>query len=128
MRTLQIVVGLAIVAAGVYLALSPLVVADALGRPHETTSQLINLRASWGGAVMGLGAFVAWFPGPRPRLRALLGLVLWAMAGVGLARVTGFVLDGAPDTRQIVWITAEAALVIGCALGLRAIRSRRARR
>ncbi len=68
---------------------------------------------------MGIGAFVAWLPGLQPYRRALLGFALWLMAGIGLARVTGFVLDGPPDTRQLVWITAEVALVLACAIGLR---------
>ena len=50
---------------------------------------------------------------PDPRL---LG---WSMAGVGLARLTGLALDGMPDTRQIIWITAEVILAVGSALALR---------
>ena len=63
-------------------------------------------------------------PAPRPWLRSALGLLLTSMAGIGLARATGFVLDGHPDTLQWVWITAEAALVAASALGLRALRRR----
>jgi hypothetical protein len=118
--------GLLLVVIGSYLAMSPLVVANALDRPHETSSQVINLRASWGGAVIGLGAFVAWLPGLRPWLRTVVGLLMWAMAGVGLARLLGFILDGNPDGRQYVWIIAEAAIVIAGAIGLRVIANRRA--
>lgn len=116
---MRLVIGLALVALGAYLALAPLTVARALDRPATTTSQLINLRASWGGTLAGLGGFVAWLPALRPWRRTLAGLTLWSMAGVGAARLLGFALDGGPDPRQWLWITAEVALVIGAALALR---------
>ena len=119
---MQIVIGLVLVAFGGYLALNPRVLAEALGVPATTSTQLINLRASYGGTLMGLGAFVAWWPAPKPWLRTVLGLMMWAMAGIGLARLVGFALDGSPDGRQAPWIVAEVVLVIGCALGLRRIR------
>ena len=118
-RDLQRVIGALVVAIGIYLVLSPLTVAAVLARPHETSSQLINLRASWGGPVLGLGAFLVWSPGLRPWSRTVLGLLLWSMAGIGLARTIGFVVDGAPDTRQWIWLTLEVAIVIGAAFGLR---------
>ncbi len=123
-RPVQIIAGLALVAFGGFLAMSPVWVATALDRPHETSSQMINLRASWGGAVIGIGAFLAWLPGLRPWSRTLVGLLMWAMAGVGVARAIGFVLDGDPDTRQFIWITAEAAIVIGGAIVLRLLARR----
>jgi hypothetical protein len=117
-RIAQIVGGLLIVAVGAYLAMSPLVVAELLGRPPTTSSSMINLRASWGGTMIGIGAFSAWVPALRPWLRSGLGLVMWAMAGIGLARAIGFVIDGDPDGRQYVWLIAEVAIVVGCAFGL----------
>jgi hypothetical protein len=65
---------------------------------------------------------VAWLPAPRPWLRTAIGLVAWAMAGVGAARLLGFALDGAPDRRQLVWISAEVVLAVGGAIALRRIR------
>ncbi len=120
-RTLQLIVGLVLVAAGVYLMFSPLVVAEALGRPHATSSQMINLRATWGGAVAGFGAFVAWLPALSPKRRVVLGLLLTSMAGIGIARATGFVLDGHPDTLQWFWMIAEITIVAVCAVALRRI-------
>ena len=119
---MQIVIGVALVAFGAYLALNPLAIAETLGVPATKSTELINLRASYGGTVMGLGAFVAWLPAAKPWLRAVLGLVMWAMAGIGLARLVGFALDGSPDGRQVLWIVAEVVLVVGCALGLRRVR------
>jgi hypothetical protein len=121
-RPLQIAIGLALVGFGLYLAFSPLVVADILSRPHETSSQMINLRASWGGPVIGLGALVAWLPALRPWPRTVVAVLLWAMAGIACARAIGFVLDGQPDGRQWLWMTLEIAIVIGCVIGLRSRR------
>ncbi len=115
MRPLRAIVGLLVVGAGVWLALSPLAVAALLHRPSATSSQMINLRASWGGAVAGLGAFVAWLPALRPWRRFALGLLLWTMAGIGAARAYGFVVDGHPDRMQWIWLSAEAAIVAACA-------------
>ena len=117
-HAIRLVIGLVLVGAGAVLALSPVFVAEQLGKPHDTPTQMINLRASWGGAVMGIGAFVAWLPGVPPWWRALVGLAMWSMAGVGAARLVGFALDGSPDARQYVWIVAEAAIVIAGATTL----------
>jgi len=113
---MRVAVGLVVAGLGVYLTLCPLVTADLLDRPHATSTQLINLRATWGGTLLGLGLFAMWLPALRPWLRAVLGLLMCSMAGIGAARLVGFAVDGHPDTRQYIWITAE---VIGCAWRLR---------
>lgn len=118
-RIVRVVLGLAIAGAAIYLIFSPVVVADALGKPHDMPTRMINLRASWGGTLLGIGAFVAWLPALRPYPRALVGLLGWAMAGIGAARLIGFAIDGSPDTRQYIWITAEVAITIACAFGVR---------
>ena len=118
-RYVQIAIALVLIAVGGWLIASPLVVAEALGRPHATSSQMINLRATWGGAVVGIGAFVGWLPARASMIRGGLGLLMCVMAGVGLARLTGFVIDGHPDGLQWAWIIAETVIVAGCAIGLR---------
>jgi len=117
-RRLQLALGLALVAAGIVLVFSPVVVAGALGKPHDTPTRMINLRASWGGTLAGLGAFVAWVRALKPWWRTIVALLGWAMAGIGAARLVGFALDGSPDTRQYIWISAEVAIVIACATSL----------
>jgi hypothetical protein len=107
-------VGLALAAAGVAMIFSPMVVANALGRPHGTQPELINLRATWGGTVLGLGAFVAWLPAGAARRVWIAGLIGWAMAGIGVGRAAGFVLDGGPDTLQWVWLVAEMVIAAAC--------------
>jgi hypothetical protein len=118
-RTVQLVLGVVLGALGAYLAVVPTTTAELLGRHPATPSDWINVRATFGGVPIGLGAFIAWLPAPRPAQRAVLGLVMWLMAGIGLARLLGFALDGHPDRMQLVWITAELAIVVTCALLLR---------
>ncbi len=121
-RKITIPLGVAIAAFGLYLAIFPLVTAEALGRPHGEPTQLINLRASFGGTLLGLGAFLAWLPAAKPYKRTILGLLMWAMAGIGLARLLGFALDGSPDGRQWIWLIAEVLIVATCAVLLRRVR------
>jgi len=68
-RTAQIAIGLAIAVLGGYLALVPDLTRELLGRAPATSSDWINLRASFGGTLLGLGAFLVWWPAPRPWLR-----------------------------------------------------------
>lgn len=51
---LRLGAGALISAAGTAMVFSPRAVAATLGRPYETVSQQINMRASWGGTVLGL--------------------------------------------------------------------------
>jgi hypothetical protein len=118
-RRLRVLVGLALAAFGLVMIFSPLEVADVLDRPPASKSAMINLRASWGGTVLGLGAFLAWLPALRPWSRSLVGLLGWAMAGIAAARLVGFVLDGGPDRRQWIWLVAEVVIAACCAFMLR---------
>jgi hypothetical protein len=118
-RIAQIVAGLALFAAGTWLAFHPEVTRDALGRAPKTPSDWINLRATFGGTLAGLGAFLLWWPAPKPWLRTIVGLLLWTMLLIGLARALGFALDGSPDTRQWIWISGEAIIVAVAAVVLR---------
>jgi len=118
-RTVQLVLGVVIGALGAYLAVVPTTTAELLGRHPKTPSDWINLRATFGGSAIGLGAFLAWLPASRPARRAIIGLVMWLMAGIGLARLLGFAIDGHPDGRQWLWISAEVAIVVVGAILLR---------
>lgn len=112
MRALRIALGALVTVAGVVLVFSPMLIADTFHRPTDTHSQLINLRATWGGTLMGLGLFILARNQLRPWAVTVATLLLCAMAGIGAARAVGFVLDGQPDTLQWVWLVAEIVLVV----------------
>ena len=118
-RRARFVLGLALAAFGLLLVFSPLEVAEVLNRPPGSKPAMINLRATWGGTVLGLGLFLAWLPALRPWGRTLIGFVGWVMAGVGFARLCGFVLDGGPDGKQWTWLIAEILIAIASAIVIR---------
>lgn len=119
-RPARLIVAALLAAAALWMISHPLSIAELLGRPHETHSQRINLRATWGGTVLGLALFAAWFPGFATQGRVLgAGLLGALMAGIAIARVAGFALDGQPDKLQWVWLVAEIALFIGAAIAVR---------
>ena len=118
-RTVRFLLGLAVAMLGLVMIFSPLEVADILRRPPASRPAMINLRASWGGTMLGLGAFLAWLPALRPWSRTAVGLLGWVMAAVGFARLCGFVLDGGPDGRQWVWLVGEVLIAAACAIVLR---------
>lgn len=123
-RAARVVVGLALAAFGLILVFLPLQVAAVLNRPPQTSPEVINLRASWGGTLLGLGAFVAWLEAARPWKRFVLGLLMWTMAGIGLARLVGFVLDGGPNALQWLWLGAEIVIAAACGFGLQRLAKR----
>lgn len=112
------VLALVVIAAALVAIASPAAVGEALGRPASTPSEAINLRASWGGALLGIGLAVGWAR-TDSRARRIVSWVMWLMIGIGLARAVGFVLDGRPDRLQWVWLGAEVAIAAGCAAWLR---------
>lgn len=118
-RVIRIILGLAVAGFGVVMICTPLEVAEVLHRPPTSQPAMINLRASWGGTVLGLGGFIAWLPALRPWARTGLGLLGWVMAGVGAARAVGFIVDGGPDFRQWIWLIGEIAIAATCAVLLR---------
>lgn len=121
---LRVAVGGVLVVVGVALVLSPEWVRDALDRPAESVGERINLRATFGGTVLGVGALVLHASALKPVKVLLFKALIWLMVGIGAARLVGFALDGRPDRMQITWIVAEVVLA---ALGVVLLRRARAR-
>lgn len=122
MRNARIGIGVVLAVIAIVLIFSPLAVADALHRPHDTAPKMINLRASFGGTLLGVGAFVMWLPAIKPWKRLVLGLLACGMLGIAAGRTTGFILDGHPDTLQWIWLTLEILIGAGCIAGLFKVR------
>lgn len=119
-RKVVVAIGLVLAALGAFLSIFPDYTADLLSQPHhQPPTSRINLRASYGGTLLGLGAFLVWLPAAKPWKRTILGLLGWAMAGIGAARLLGFVVEGSPDTRQWIWLIAEILIVAACTIILR---------
>ncbi len=113
------IAGIILAAIGVALIFSPGAVADALARQPTNVGEAINLRASWGGSLLGIGLSVAFVRAWSPRWWIGVGVVMWLMLGIAVGRGVGFILDGAPDTMQWIWIVAEVVIAGACAAALR---------
>jgi hypothetical protein len=111
---LAIVVGVIAVVA----IFSPAAVGESLGRVATTNPEKINLRASWGGTLLGIGVAIG-LAETAARGRLVVSTLMWIMAGIGIARAIGFVLDGGPDALQWVWLVAEIVIFAVCAWLLR---------
>ena len=105
---------LVVIAVALVAIASPAEVGELLGRPAKSSSETINLRATWGGALLGVGLAIGWAR-HETRARRIVSWVMWLMVGIGLARAVGFVLDGDPDRLQWIWIVAEVLIASGCA-------------
>lgn len=110
-RVAVVAVGVIVAGLGLLAIAFPAEVAVALGRPYETAAERINARATWGGTALGLGAALLLPPRLRPWWAPPCALLACTMAGIGVARLIGFALDGAPDALQWVYLVAEIALV-----------------
>lgn len=84
----------------------------------STPSGLIDLRATYGGMSIAMGATILVL-GSRAELVSLgllvVAVVLLAMAG---ARILGMMLDGTPNTVMYIYLAAELVFAV-CALHLR---------
>ena len=116
---LRRLLGLVLAALAIACIFLPLRVAELVGAEPGTASDMINLRASYGGSLLGLGLILMALPQVRPIRPWLLHCILYLMVGIGFARLVGFVLDGNPDQRQWIWLTAEAVIVVVCLLVIR---------
>ena len=111
-------VALLVVLVAVGAIFSPQQVAELLDRPSSTLGERINLRATWGGLLLGVGLAIA-FASTASVGRAVISLVLWILVGGGAARAVGFALDGIPGALQWVWLAVEVAIAMLCVWILR---------
>ena len=119
MKNVRVIVGLVIAALGVALWFMPDVVANMLNRPASNVGEAINLRATWGGSLSGIGAFIVWRDALKPYKISVVGLLMWGCIAIAAARAVGFALDGIPGFTQWFWLVAEIVIAIAAALAIR---------
>jgi hypothetical protein len=112
-------VGLVIIVVAILCIFAPLRVGELVGASPKTASDVINLRASYGGSGLGLGLILALVASLSPLRASLVHFILYLMVGIGTARLVGFVVDGHPDTRQWIWLIAEVIIIGVCLLVMR---------
>jgi hypothetical protein len=108
---LRLALALVVIGAAAFAIFSPVQMGEALRREATTSSEMINLRATWGGTLLGIALAIGWAR-LETRGRFLLSVLMWIVAGIGIARVIGFVLDGGPDRLQWIWLVAEIVIVV----------------
>ncbi len=118
-KALRRAIGVTVLVFGVVMVLSPERVGELLDRPARDIDQAINLRATWGGTVMGIGALLAIRDRLRPWRDTLAWALLCSMAAIFVARAIGFALDGIGGALQWVWLAAEALIAGACAVYLK---------
>ena len=87
---------LAFLALGLWLFAQPEGL-SAVGLAADNPAARIELRATYGGVELGLGAFLAWTAwGPRSRLRVGLVASVLTLGGFGAGRALGMLADWPP--------------------------------
>lgn len=110
MRITQVflaLMGLAFCKTGIETLLDPQQVLNNVGIMLDNTSALSSMRAVYGGMHFVFGCFCLWgiFKEASP---SLLLIVLYTL-GFTMGRVSGIILDGAPNEFVITWLITEVA-------------------
>lgn len=115
-RALVWIVGGLFVAYGLAFALAPtdmarLVTGDAPG----TASGIIDLRATYGGMSIAVGAGILLLGRRRSTIRLALSITAIVLFAMAATRCLGFVVDGSPNAIMWIYLISE---IVGGALAL----------
>jgi len=92
-KVLWFYVAMSLVFGGLYL-LAPELMTKPLGIASIEAMGWTDLRATYGGFQLGMGAFLIWCLRDRSRYGAGLVAFMCLVAALALGRVVGFVIDG----------------------------------
>ncbi len=95
---------------GVLYLFTPGFPTDAAGFGALTPSGLTDVRATYGGFQLGLGAFLLWAAGEASRVRLALVLVGLLFGALALSRAFGLLFDGDVNPFHASAVTTEVAL------------------
>ncbi len=107
--------GLAFCKVGVETFLSPQAVLSAVGIVLDNNSALSSMRAVYGGMHFAFGAFCIW--GIFKNVQEPLTLVALYTTGFVVGRLSGILIDGAPNSFVMNWLYTEVfSLIISVSL------------
>lgn len=86
------------------------ILTDAAGFGALTPGGLTDVRATYGGLQLGLGAFLVWAANSDSRIRMALVLVALSIGAVGLGRALGLMLDGDANPFHVSGLITEASI------------------
>jgi hypothetical protein len=97
---------------GIGFVLAPASLAEFVtGSSPETSSGLMDMRATYGGLCLAIGLAFAWFARHDATVRTGLVVVAIVMACMAGGRTLGFVVDGGPNTLMILYLALEFLVV-----------------
>ena len=109
-RIVLVVSGVFVAFAGIACLIAP----ESLTQPaglSATPSGLTEIRAFYGGLQFGLGCFLIWCSRQPSLILPGLLLVAFSVGAIGLARVTGMVIDQAPTAYHVANLALEITTV-----------------
>ena len=96
------------VAFGLGFAFAPEALADLVtGAAPSTSSGVTDMRATYGGVVIGLGLFVGLCARRPEWVRMGLIASLLVVASIGATRLGGIIADGSPNAFMIIFLALE---------------------
>ncbi len=109
-KSYLLVVGvLTILFGGIYL-LMPSIMTEPAGFGPLRGSALTDIRATYGGFQIGMGAFLLWAAGAEDRMRAGLILIALSIGSLFLSRTLGVLMDGELSAFHMQGLAIESTL------------------
>lgn len=110
-KILVLITAAVFVVYGIGFVIIPEVLSELVtGSVPATTSGLIDMRATYGGALIAIGVLLAVLASNPLWLKPGLIGVLLAMLGMASGRVYGMLIDGSPN--QMMWLFLGLELVV----------------
>jgi hypothetical protein len=116
------IVGVFIALAGLGYAIAPVAFTDAAGFGHILAGGVTDVRATYGGLQLGLGAFLIWAASEQVRAQAALYLLVFSVPTVGVLRALGILIDGVPSAFHFGGLFFEVSLTLLTLYGIARLR------
>ncbi len=104
---------------GVAYLLSPVALTEPAGFGSLSATATTDVRATYGGFQIGMGAFLVWAAGAEERYRGALVLVVLSIGAVFLSRLAGLALDGELNEFHASGLAVESILTAASLFVLR---------
>ena len=110
------IAGLVFVLYGMAFALAPVEMAAwATGDAPDTPSAVIDMRATYGGMSIALGATILLLGLRASTLSLALLIIAIVLLAMAVTRLIGMVVDGTPNATMIIYLVLE---IVGAVLAL----------
>lgn len=97
---------------GLIYLFAPQGMLDSAGFGAVAPGGITDVRATYGGLQIGIGAFLLWAAGDEGRVRTGLLFVAIAIGAVGTSRAIGLALDGEANSFHLSALPFEASITL----------------